>query len=94
MTERPWHASQPARLPASVDLPTPPFELTNEITATHDFYLHDIKFSDFNDNPTLFFEFSLLTADKKKAEFFETSLKLKGKQIFQRVEEMKKKLPL
>ena len=67
------------------------FELTNEITAAHDFYLHDIKFSDFNDSPTLFFEFSLLTADKKKAEFLETSLKLKGKQIFQRVEEMKKK---
>ncbi len=67
------------------------FELTNEITAAHDFYLHDIKFTDFNDNPTLFFEFSLLTADKKKAEFTETSLKLKGKQIFQRVEEMKKK---
>ena len=67
------------------------FELTNEITASHDFYLHDIKFSDFNDNPTLFFEFSLITEDKKKAAYFENSLKLKGKQIFQRVEEMKKK---
>lgn len=67
------------------------FELTNEITGYHDFYLHDIKFSDFNDNPTLFIEFSLLTPDKKKAEYFETSLKLKGKQIFQRVEEMKQK---
>ena len=67
------------------------FELTNEITGYHDFYLHDIKFSDFNDNPTLFFEFSLLTPDKKKADYFETSLKLKGKQIFQRVEEMKQK---
>ncbi|HRH51472.1 MAG TPA: hypothetical protein PLP23_22160 [Panacibacter sp.] len=67
------------------------FELTNEITGYHDFYLHDIKFSDFNDNPILFFEFSLLTPDKKKADYFETSLKLKGKQIFQRVEEMKQK---
>lgn len=67
------------------------FELTNEITGYHDFYLHDIKFGDFNDNPTLFFEFSLITPDKKKAEYFETSLKLKGKQIFQRVEEMKQK---
>ncbi len=67
------------------------FELTNEITASHDFYLHDIKFSDLNDNPSLFFEFSLLSADKKKAEYFETSLKLKGKQLFQRVEEMKRK---
>lgn len=67
------------------------FELRNEITASHDFYLHDIKFGDFNDNPNLFFEFSLITPDKKKADYFETSLKLKGKQIFQRVEEMKKK---
>ncbi|HRI20245.1 MAG TPA: hypothetical protein PLA68_04805, partial [Panacibacter sp.] len=67
------------------------FELANEITANHDFYLHDIKFSDLNDNPSLFFEFSLITADKNKAEYFETSLKLKGKQIFQRVEEMKRR---
>ncbi len=67
------------------------FELTNEITASHDFYLHDINFSDFNDNPSLFFEFSLLSPDKKKAEYFETSLKLKGKQMFQRVEEIKRK---
>jgi hypothetical protein len=29
--------------------------------------------------------------DKKKAEFFETSLKLKAKQLFDKIEELKKK---
>ncbi len=67
------------------------FELSNEVTAFHDFYLHDLRFADFNDNPAFFFEFSLIKPDKIKAEFFETSLKLKGKQIFHRIEEMKQK---
>jgi hypothetical protein len=67
------------------------FELINEITAFHDFYLHDISFSSFNDNPSFNFEFSLITPDKAKAEFFEASLKIKPKQLFQRIEEMKQK---
>jgi hypothetical protein len=67
------------------------FELRNEITAFHDFYLHDISFSSFNDNPSFNFEFSLITPDKTKADFFETSLKIKPKQLFQRIEEMKQK---
>ncbi len=67
------------------------FDLINEVIAFQDFYLHDISFADFNDNPTFFFEFSLVTPDKTKAEFFETSLKLRGKQIFQRIEQMKQK---
>src|SRR4051794_5919121 len=67
------------------------FELSNEITAFHDFYLHDISFSNFNDNPSFNFEFELITPDKTKADFFETSLKIKPKQLFQRIEEMKEK---
>src|SRR6476646_3450591 len=67
------------------------FELSNEITAFHDFYLHDISFSNFNDNPSFNFEFSLNTPDKTKADFLETSLKIKPKQLFQRIEEMKQK---
>jgi hypothetical protein len=67
------------------------FELINEITAFHDFYLHDISFSSFNDNPSFNFEFSLITPDKTKADFLETSLKIKPKQLFQRIEEMKQK---
>jgi hypothetical protein len=67
------------------------FELTNEVTAFHDFYLHDISFADFNDNPTFCFEFSLITTDKAKADFFETSLKIKVRQLFHRIEDMKQK---
>lgn len=69
----------------------PDFELNNEVTAFHDFYLHDISFANFNDNPSFIFEFELLTPDKTKADFFETSLKIKPKQLFQRIEEMKQK---
>src|SRR5207248_8299771 len=65
------------------------FELINEVTAFHDFYLHDVSFPSFNDNPSFDFEFSLITPDKIKAEFFETTLKIKPKQLFQRIEEMK-----
>ena len=65
------------------------FELTNEIAAFHDFYLHDIPFETVNDSPTFAFDFSLLVPDKKKAPHFETSLKLKPKQVFQKIEEMK-----
>ena len=67
------------------------FELTNQVHAFEDFYLHDIPFENFNDGPTFGFEFSLLTPDKKKASHYEASLKLKAKQIFTRIEELKKK---
>ena len=67
------------------------FELKGEILMRNDFYLHDIAFSDFNDNPSFSFEFNLITPDKTKAEYYETSIKLKPKQLFQRIEEMKQK---
>jgi hypothetical protein len=67
------------------------FELKNQIHTFEDFYLHDIAFEDINDNPNFEFDFSLLTPEKKKAEHYETSLKIKPKNIFLRVEEMKKK---
>ncbi len=65
------------------------FELTNAIAAFHDFYLHDIPFEAVNDSPTFAFDFSLLLPDKKKAPHFEVFLKLKPKQVFQKIEEMK-----
>lgn len=67
------------------------FELSNEVIAFHDFYLHDLSFSDFNDSPSFVFEFSLITPDKKKAEHYEAITKIKAKQLFQRVEEMKER---
>lgn len=67
------------------------FELDNQLPSLHDFYVHDIPFANLNDNPVFECEFSLLTPDKAKAEHYETSLKLRGKQVFSRIEEIKKK---
>lgn len=67
------------------------FELRNEVLAFQDFYLHDVPFEDLNDNPHFAFEFSLLKENKRKADFFEATVKLKAKQVFLRIEEMKEK---
>ncbi|MDP4262118.1 MAG: hypothetical protein Q8941_06265 [Bacteroidota bacterium] len=69
----------------------PEFELKNAINPFEDFYLHDIAFADLNDNPVFEFEFSLPAPGKNKADFYEASLKLKAKQLFSRIEEIKKK---
>ena len=70
---------------------SPDFELKNQIFSFTDFYLHDVPFEQMNDAPKFVFEFSLMNADKKKAEYFEVSLKLKAKQLFQKIEEIKLK---
>ena len=67
------------------------FDLKNTIEPLHEFYLHDVKFDDLSDSPRFDVEFSLTEPDKKKAPYFETSLKLKGKQIFKKIEEIKLK---
>ena len=67
------------------------FELRNQIFSFTDFYLHDVPFEQMNDAPKFEFEFSLITPDKKKADYFEASLKLKAKQLFQKIEEIKLK---
>ncbi len=67
------------------------FLLKNSIEPLHDFYLHDVKFEDMNDSPRFDFEFSLLNPDKKKALYYEASLKIKAKQLFKRIEEMQLK---
>ena len=67
------------------------FNLRNEILPFNDFYIHDVAFEKLNDAPRFEFEFSLATPDKKKADHFEASLKMKAKQLFQRIEEMLKK---
>ena len=66
------------------------FELKNEIFALNDFYLMDISFESLNDGPSFDFEFSLLKEDKKKAEFYEVFYKPKAKQVFQKIEEVRK----
>jgi dsDNA-specific endonuclease/ATPase MutS2 len=67
------------------------FELKNRLLSLADFYLHDVPFEEMNDSPKLVFDFSLVNPDKKKAEHFEASLKIKAKQLFQKIEEMKMK---
>ena len=69
----------------------PDFELKNTIQPFEDFYLHDVDFADMNDSPSFEFDFSLLQSDKKKASHFESSVKLKPKQLFAKIEELKEK---
>lgn len=66
------------------------FELDGQIASFQDFYMHDVPFANLNDNPVFECEFQLLKPDKARAEFYETSLKPKAKQVFQRIEEIKK----
>ena len=67
------------------------FDLSSSVRGLTDFYLHDIIFEDLSDSPTFDFEFSLFNTDKKKAPFYERSLKLKGKQLFKKIEETQAK---
>jgi hypothetical protein len=69
----------------------PGFELKNSIAANTDFYLHDVPFEDLSDNPKFNFEFSLATPVKNKADFYEAAIKLKGKQLFKKIEELQLK---
>ncbi len=67
------------------------FEIKNTIGGFQDFYLHDIDFEGVNDSPSFSIDFALNKPEKNKAEHFETSLKLKPKQVFQKIEELKEK---
>ncbi|OQP61518.1 hypothetical protein A3860_31835 [Niastella vici] len=68
------------------------FELMNlQIHPFEDIYLHDVPFENLNDSPVFNFEFSLLTPNKHKADYYEASLKLKPKQVFTRIEEVRRK---
>lgn len=67
----------------------PDFELKNTVHPFEDFYLHDIPFEDLNDSPSFEFDFALAEPDKKKADHFEASVKLKPKQLFAKIEELK-----
>ncbi len=44
-----------------------------------------------SDSPAFSFEFSLLQPEKGKADYYEASVKLKPKQLFARIEELKQK---
>lgn len=67
------------------------FELKSEIHPLQDFYLHDVPLEQFNDSPKFDVEFSLAVPDRKKATHVETSLKLRARQIFQKISETRMK---
>lgn len=67
------------------------FEIRNDLLSFKDFYLHDVRFEDLNDNPSFDFEFNLTKPDKNKADFCEAHFKIKPKQLFQKIEELKEK---
>jgi len=66
------------------------FQLKNTIGGLSDFYLHDIDFDDMSESPRFDVIFSLQKEEKKKAPYFETTLKPKGKQVFKRIEDLQK----
>jgi hypothetical protein len=68
----------------------PAFELKNQLFQKQDFYLTDIPFENINDSPSFSFDFSLINPDQHKAEYYETILKLKPKQVFTKIEQIKK----
>ncbi len=63
------------------------FSLKNNVAGLSEFYLHDVSFEDMGDGPKFEFEFSLTNPDKKKAVAHEVFLKLRGKQLFKKIEE-------
>lgn len=65
------------------------FTLRNEVLPFSDFYLHDVPIEDMNDAPRFNFVFILMQEDKKRAPFIEYTLKIRAKQLFQRISEMR-----
>jgi Smr domain len=69
----------------------PDFEISNELPASKDFYLLDMPFENLNDAPLFEIDFALIQAEKFKAPHYETSLKLRAKPVFIRIDEIRKK---
>jgi len=67
----------------------PSFSLRNEILPFGDFYLHDVPIEEMNDAPRFVFILMLKDPDPKRAPHFEYTLKVRARQLFQRIEEMR-----
>ncbi len=65
------------------------FAIESTLHPFTDFYIHDIPFAAVNDSPSFTVDFSLVEPHKKKADHFETHLKIKPKQLFQKIETLK-----
>jgi hypothetical protein len=67
---------------------TDKFVLKNTIEPQQDFYLTNIDFDDLSASPRFNFIFSLKQPDAKRAAYYERSLKLTGKQVFKKIEQL------
>ncbi|HOZ86021.1 MAG TPA: hypothetical protein PK191_11085 [Niabella sp.] len=67
------------------------FDLKNTVQPFENFYIHDVAFEDMNDSPSFDFDFTLPIPEKQKATHFESGIKLKPKQVFKRIEDLKQK---
>ena len=63
------------------------FSLKSSIAGLAEFYLHDVSFEDMSESPKFEFDFSLTNPYKKKAAAHEVFFKLRGKQLFNKIEE-------
>lgn len=64
------------------------FQLKARVDALSEIYLHDIDFDDISDNPRFEFVFHLEPANKKRAAYFERMVKVNGKKVFKKIEEI------
>ena len=85
-TNETYHFSYEVKFKGSAD-----FHLSNTALPFNEFYLHDIPFEEMNDAPRFEFDFSFSEKNKKKADHYETTFKIKAKQLFKKIEEMKMK---
>jgi len=63
------------------------FDLKNRVEPWAEFYLHDVPLDHLNDSPRFEFDFSLVEYDKKRVNHHEAALKIKAKQLFQKIRE-------
>ena len=67
------------------------FELKNTVQPFENFYIHDVPFEDMSDSPSFSFDFSLVKKDKSREEHYESVVKLKPKQLFSKIAEIRQK---
>lgn len=65
------------------------FTLHNTVEPFQDFYVHDIEFKALSDSPKFDIRFSLKKPDKKRAEAYTATYKIKAKQFFTQLQKMK-----
>lgn len=63
------------------------FDLKGRVEPWTEFYLHDVPLDHLNDSPRFEFDFNLVEYDKKRVSHHEAALKLKAKQLFQKIKE-------